>query len=153
MPALCGDHDKVKALPGLFELYHLQRALIYRQCRRATSILRLDASPGVFNRSSAFSVERYGDAMRFGVIGAQTSVSQADSHSSGRTVRKENVLCFVFAGLILFEFFRPIPHYDNGRSRFLSKMAADPLNHTFFEVAPRATARICNIKRYITSSS
>lgn len=64
-------------------------------------------------------------------------------HSSGRLVRKENVLCLVFAGLILFEFLSvPYPTATTAVPAFYQKMGTDSQDYAVFEVAPQSTAQI-----------
>jgi hypothetical protein len=64
-------------------------------------------------------------------------------HSSGRLVRKENVLCLVFAGLILFEFLSvPYPTATTAVPAFYQKMGTDSQDYAVFEVAPKSTAQI-----------
>ncbi|MGZ4885987.1 MAG: hypothetical protein ACXV5C_11750 [Halobacteriota archaeon] len=65
------------------------------------------------------------------------------SHPSGRRVRNENVLCLVFAGLILFEFFSvPYPTATTAVPAFYQKLGTDSQDYAVFEVAPRSTAQI-----------
>jgi hypothetical protein len=64
-------------------------------------------------------------------------------HSSGRSVRKENVLCLAVAGLILFEFLSvPYPTATTAVPAFYQKMGTDSQDYAIFEVAPRSTAQI-----------
>jgi hypothetical protein len=64
-------------------------------------------------------------------------------HSPGRIVRKENVLCVVFAGLILFEFLSvPYPVATTAVPAFYQKMGTDPQDYAVFEVAPQSISQI-----------
>ncbi len=67
--------------------------------------------------------------------GLQYLVSR--SHSPGRVVRTENVLCLVVAGLILFEFLSvPYPTVTTAVPAFYQKMGTDPQDYAVLEVAP-----------------
>jgi hypothetical protein len=73
--------------------------------------------------------------------GLQYLVSR--SHSSRRIVRKENVLCVVFAGLILFEFLSvPYPVATTAVPAFYQKMGTDPQDYAVFEVVPQSISQI-----------
>jgi hypothetical protein len=73
--------------------------------------------------------------------GLQDLVSR--SHSSGRRVRKENLLCLAVAGLILFEFLSvPYPTATTAVPAFYQKLGTDPQDYAVFEVVPRSTAQI-----------
>ncbi len=64
-------------------------------------------------------------------------------HSSGRIVRKENVLCLAVAGLILFEFLSvPYPTYTTAVPAFYQKMGTDPQDYAVFEVAPPSLSQM-----------
>lgn len=64
-------------------------------------------------------------------------------HSSGRILGKENVLCLVVAGLILFEFLSvPYLTATTAVPAFYQKMGADPQDYAVLEVAPDSTAQI-----------
>jgi len=63
--------------------------------------------------------------------------------SSERIVRKENVLCLVVAGLILFEFLSvPYPTATTAVPAFYQKMGTDPQDYAVFEVAPLSTSEM-----------
>jgi hypothetical protein len=75
------------------------------------------------------------------------------SHSSGRIVRKENVLCVVVAGLILLEFLSvPYPVATTAVPAFYQKMGTDPQDYAVLEVYNQTNWETAHIMYYQTIS-